>query len=107
MRKQQKTAASPLGSVLTKVIKNLGGKGRFTEEQMTAAWAAAVGVDAARHSRPVSFKRSSIFVNVDRSAWLYEMTVHKKEILASLEGSLAGKKFKDIRFRIGEITKKE
>ncbi len=107
MSKPPQRAASPLGSVLKKVIKSLGGKGRFTEEEISGAWTAAVGEAAARHSRPVSFRRSSIFVNVDRSTWLHEMTVRKKEILASLEERLKGKKFKDIRFRIGEITKKD
>lgn len=96
-----------LGDVLKKVIKNLGSKGRFTEEEMLRAWAAAVGPEAAKHSRPVSFRRASIFVNVDRSTWLHELTVRKKDILAGLGERLGVRKFKDIRFRIGEITKKE
>jgi predicted nucleic acid-binding Zn ribbon protein len=94
----------PLMGLVKKVIKGLGGEGRLTEEEIRRAWREAVGIDAARHSRPVSFKRSSVFVNVDRSSWLYELTVRKKEILAKLEAGLKGKRFKDIRFRIGEIT---
>lgn len=95
-----------IAGILDSVIKKLGGKGRFTEEDMSRAWIEAAGERAAKHSRPVSFRRSSVFVNVDRSTWLHEMTVRKKEILQALEKELGGRKFKDIRFRIGDITKK-
>lgn len=97
----------PLSDLVKKVIKGMDGQGRLTEEDMDLAWAEAVGEGAASHSRPVSFKKASIFVNVDRSAWLYELTVRKKEILKKLEGKLRGRKLKDIRFRIGDITRKE
>ena len=94
----------PLTDIVKKVIKGLGGQARLTEEEIRLAWQEAVGVEAARHSRPVSFKKASIFVNVDRSSWLYELTTRKKEILERLEARLKGKRFKDIRFRIGEIA---
>jgi predicted nucleic acid-binding Zn ribbon protein len=92
-----------LGSIVNGVLKKLGGRGRFTEEEMAAAWREACGEEAARHSRCVSFRRSSVFVNVDTSSWLYELTTRKREILKVLEASLKGKKFRDIRFRIGDI----
>jgi predicted nucleic acid-binding Zn ribbon protein len=96
----------PLAGILKRVIKGIGGPARLTEEEMHAAWAAAAGSEAARHSRPVSFKKAAVFVNVDRSSWLYELTTRKKEILAKLEERLKGRKFRDIRFRIGDITTK-
>ena len=93
----------PLSGLIKKAIKDLGAHGRLTEEEIRLAWRESVGDDAARHSRPVSFRKDSVFVNVDRSSWLYELTISKKEILAKLEELLKRKKFKDIRFRIGEI----
>lgn len=95
---------NPLTDLVKNVIKGLGAKGRFTEEEMCLAWQEAVGEEAARHSRPVSFKKTSIFVEVDRSSWLYELTTRKKDILKSLGARLKGKKFKEIRFRIGDIA---
>jgi predicted nucleic acid-binding Zn ribbon protein len=97
----------PLGDLVKKVIKGLGGKGRLTEEEMLSAWGDAVGPDAARHSRPVSLRRGCVFVNVDRSGWLYELATKKREILERLAARFGGKKLRDIRFRIGEITNKE
>ena len=96
--------ANPLEKLLKDAIKDLSGKERFGEEEIAGAWEAAVGAAAAKHSRPVSFKKATVTVNVDRSGWLYELTVQKKEILKKLEERLQGKKIKDIRLRIGEIA---
>jgi predicted nucleic acid-binding Zn ribbon protein len=100
------SSEKPLEGVLKNVIKNLGGKERLSEEEIAAAWAEAAGGDAAKHSRPVSFRGGTVFVNVDRSGWLYEITTRKKEILGVLESRLKGRKVKDIRLRIGDIENK-
>jgi len=81
----------------------MGGKGRLTEEEMARAWSRAAGKRGARHTRPVSFKRSVLTVNVDGSSWLYELTTKKREILKKFGPGIAGKAIKNIRFRIGEI----
>lgn len=95
--------ANPLESILKDVIKNLSGK-RPGEEEIGEAWAKAVGEAAARHSRPVSFRKSVLVVHVDGSGWLYELTTARRGILAKLERDLKGKKkVKDIRYRIGDI----
>ena len=96
---------APLSGLIKGIIKNLGGGGRPTEEEMAEKWKDAVGKAAFKHSRPVSFKKLSLTVNVDGSSWLYELTTRKREILKKLEGSLGRKKLKEIRFRIGEIKK--
>ena len=93
----------PLEGLIKKVIKKISGKGRLTEEEITRAWARAAGRRGAKHTRPVSFRKSMLTVNVDGSGWLYELTTKKRQILKKLEPGLAGKKVKEIRFRIGEI----
>jgi predicted nucleic acid-binding Zn ribbon protein len=95
--------AGPLNGLLKNVIKRLSGAERFGEEEMASAWEYAAGLDAARHSRPVSVKKTIVIVNVDNSGWLYELTIQKKKILERLGEKLKGKKIKEIRFRIGEI----
>ena len=94
---------NPLEDIVKHVIRGLDDKGRLSAEEIAAVWAGAVGEAAAKHSRPTTIKNQSIFVNVDGSAWLYELTLKKKEIVRSLEGKLKGKKIIDIRLRIGEI----
>jgi predicted nucleic acid-binding Zn ribbon protein len=92
--------------LLKKVLKDLKKKGRLTEEEMAAAWEGAAGSRAAKHTKPVSIRRSVLVVNVDGSPWLYELTTRKKDILAKLGGAIKHKKIKGIRFRIGETRGK-
>jgi len=89
--------------ILKDVIKNIGPKGRLTEEEVALLWGEAAGEKASRHSRPVAFIKAVLTVNVDGSSWLYELTTRKREIIKKLESKFAGKKVKEIRFRIGEI----
>jgi len=99
--------ASPLSGLVKKAIKSLSGSKHITEEDMALAWEEAAGEKASRHSRPTSFKGGTLVVNVDTSAWLYELTVAKKEVLGKLGVNLKGKKIKDIRFRIGDASKRK
>lgn len=95
--------ANPLEGIIQNVLKQLGGK-RPGEEEIAEVWARAAGERAALHSRPVSFRKAVLVVNVDGSVWLYELSTAKRAILAKLDGMLKGKKkVKDIRFRIGDI----
>ncbi len=93
----------PLEGVLKNIIQDIGKKDRFTQEEIVDIWNTAVGKRAAKHSNPVSLKKTELFVTVDGSGWLYELTTKKREILKKLEGKLKGKSLKSIRFRIGEI----
>lgn len=95
--------AEHFSRLVGKVIEALSGKERLGEEEIASAWRKAAGDAAAGHSRPVSFKKASLVVNVASSGWLYELTVRKKEIMKALEAGLKGKKIKELRFRIGDI----
>lgn len=99
----KKQAASSLKQLLKKAIKTLRAKNRLTQEEIIKVWNDVIGAKAAAHTRPVSFRKTTLAVNMDDSGWLYELTIQKKEILKKLEGKFPGKKVKDIRFRIGEI----
>lgn len=95
--------SSSIEDILKDVITNIEGKGRCTEEDASIAWADAAGSAAAKHSKPVAFKKAVLTINVDGSSWLYELTTKKRDILGKLNGKFAGKKLKEIRFRIGEL----
>ncbi len=95
--------AEHFSQLIGKVIEALSGKERLGEEEIERAWRRAAGESAARRSRPVSFKKSILIVNVASSSWLYELTVKKREIVEVLEAELKGKRVKELRFRIGDI----
>ena len=93
----------PLEGIVKNIISDIGTKGRVSEEEIIDAWKASVGRRASGHARPTSLKKSRLVVNVDGSAWLYELTLKKKEVLKKLSGRLKDKDIKEIRFRIGEV----
>jgi len=92
-----------IGDVLKETLKKLVSPSRPSEEGVLILWKAAAGIDASKHSKPVTIKKSELIVSVDSSSWLYEMTMRKKDILKSLEGKFGKKIIKNIRFRIGEL----
>lgn len=92
-----------IGDVLKETMKKLVSPSRPSEEGVLVLWKAAVGANAAKHSKPVAINKSELVVSVDGSSWLYELTMKKKAILKELEGKFGKKVIKNIRFRIGEI----
>jgi len=98
-----KKKGASIEDVIKDVIKNIGLASGPSEEEVARLWAEVVGQGAARHSKPISLKKSLLTVNVDDSGWLYELTTRKKDIIQKLENKFKGKKVKDVRFRIGEI----
>lgn len=93
----------PLEDVLKNIVGGLSAGGVWTQEDMAAAWEAAVGAKAASHSKVRAIKGARLVVHVDGSGWLYELTVRKKEILGKLLSCMKDKKIKDITFRIGDL----
>jgi predicted nucleic acid-binding Zn ribbon protein len=101
--KRYRAKAKSIENIVKDVIRSLSGKNRISEEEVGGAWEDTAGREAARHTKPVSVKKSVLTVNVDSSSWLYELTTKKRDLLKRLEGKLRGKKLKEIRFRIGGI----
>lgn len=101
--KRAKTKERSIDFVLKDVIKSLSGKGRVSEEEIGKAWEDAAGGKAARHTKPVSIRKSVLTINVDNSGWLYTLAIKKKDLLGKLEGKIRGKDLKGLKFRIGEI----
>ena len=101
----KKDMPRPLGDVLKKVVRNLGKK-RLAEEELVKAWQGAAGKRAAAHTRLVGLRKTKLIVNVDSSAWLYDLTLKKRAILKKVqEKAAAGGKIKDMRLRIGDIKR--
>ncbi|MCH2113406.1 MAG: DUF721 domain-containing protein [Pirellulales bacterium] len=74
---------------------------RATGERETA-WQAAAGA-MAPSTRVGSLRRGVFEVLVANSLVIQELTFHKEELLARLQGALPEAKIKQIRFRIGDI----
>jgi predicted nucleic acid-binding Zn ribbon protein len=54
-----------------------------------------------RHIKMSYGRGGRLYINVDSSAWLYQLNLKKPQLLARLGAADSG--IKDIRFRLGEI----
>ena len=65
-------------------------------------WAEIVGPQLARVATPVGFNRSTLFVEVRSSAWLMELQMMERRLLAQLNTGRRKGKFNRIVFRLAE-----
>ncbi len=63
-------------------------------------WPRAVGEGISRAARPVSLRKSCLFVEVADSSWLYELELRKQDLLARVNEHLGDLRITDIRFRL-------
>ncbi|OGL01406.1 MAG: hypothetical protein A3E31_16075 [Candidatus Rokubacteria bacterium RIFCSPHIGHO2_12_FULL_73_22] len=75
-------APRAVGDLLVAAIPDLAG--RLAEERIRRAWAAVVGPETARRSRPRGLVNGCLTVTVDNSPWLHELTLRRDELLARL-----------------------
>jgi len=66
-------------------------------------WHKAVGAKAAKHSIPAFIKDKTLFVNVDSTAWIYQLRLKEQDLLKKINRLLKKQKIQKIRFRAGEI----
>jgi len=103
---QQK--ASSIKNILEAVVSKMSGEKKDKAEQLRIAWEAVVTKEMGRHSKVANFKSKRLIVNVDSSAWMYEINLHKQQIKTDLNKNLAGRNIndeavKEIILRVGEI----
>lgn len=93
------------GKILDRLTTKMGIAARLESEKAVILWEEAVGKNIARRAKAVSVRNRILFVVVQNSAWLQELSLLKEGIIEKLN-SLVGKDVvKDIVFRIGNPDK--
>jgi hypothetical protein len=80
-----------------------GLRDRLLEAAIRDGWAAAVGTDAARRSRPTGLRAGVLQVAVDNSPWLAEMTLRSDQLLGAIRAR-HGAAVTSLRFSIGRVA---
>jgi predicted nucleic acid-binding Zn ribbon protein len=89
--------------VLETVVRDLMKKRKNLDFQKALdAWKKIVGPRAFQHTQIVYLTKDKIRVNVDNSAWLYELNLQKQRIQKELRAEL---EIEDVRFRLGEVER--
>ena len=87
--------------VLHGVLRDMMKKQKGTDfEKTIKIWKRIVGPKAFGHTKIVYLTKDKIRVNVDNSAWLYELNLRKERIARELLKDL---KIEDVRFKLGDV----
>ena len=98
---------SPVGEVLERVFNKLSLDKKLKEVKALKLWEEVTGEKISRHSSPLFVRKGNLFVRVDSSGWLTQLTYLKNEIISRLNQRLTGGSIKNIYFRVGEVKKEK
>lgn len=62
-----------------------------------------MGQEVAGHTQPEFFSGASLFITVDHSAWMHQLTFLKDQILSNINTKLGSQAVSEIRFRLGTV----
>jgi len=97
---------SPVSEVLERVFSKRGIRKKMKEMNTLKLWREVVGKEVDKHTYPFSVRKGNLFVRVDNSGWLAQLTYLKEKIILEFNKKQGKKVIKDIYFRLGEIRKK-
>ena len=99
---QDKGGVIPLKDALEIVLSGIDLKGGRQLQRLAERWIEVVGVDAAKHCAPGRLDGKCLFINVDNSAWLSEISRYGA---AGIPGKISalglGIKVDCVKFQIG------
>ncbi len=79
-----KSEPQPLGSLLGRVLQELGLKEKLRQYDVVTAWPDLVGERIAKVTKAYRIDRGVLFVRVETSEWRNELVMRKPEILKKI-----------------------
>jgi predicted nucleic acid-binding Zn ribbon protein len=97
------SGVSHVGEVLARLIRKLGIEGELAGQGALQRWEEVVGDRIAGVTRARAISRGTLFVEVRSSAWLSELNLMRRDIMARLNaGAGKGGRVEKIVFVLGE-----
>lgn len=96
---------SPVSEVLERVFSRRGIRKKMKEMNTLKLWREVVGKKVDKHTYPFSVRKGNLFVRVDNSGWLTQLTYLKEKIILEFNKKQGKKVIKEIYFRLGEVRK--
>ncbi|MDP3092653.1 MAG: DUF721 domain-containing protein [Nitrospira sp.] len=95
------------GTILSSVAKQLGLETRLIEVRIQQQWPALVGEPIGSHTWPVQIRFHKLYLLVENSVWLQQLTFLKPALLAKLNAEAGSELLTDIVLRVGEIPSQQ
>ena len=90
--------AESVGQVMPRLLKHLKLDGKINEHRGILGWREAVGETVARRTETLSIRGGTLWVAVENSVWMQELSARRKEILDRLAIHAGRGTIQDIRF---------
>lgn len=95
------------GTILSTVAKQLGLETRLMELRVQQQWPTLVGEPIASHTWPTQIRFHKLYLLVENSVWLQQLTFLKPALLARLNAETGSEFLTDIVLRVGEIPSQQ
>jgi hypothetical protein len=95
------------GTILSTVAKQLGLETRLIELRVQQQWPTLVGEPIASHTWPTQIRFHKLYLLVENSVWLQQLTFLKPALLARLNAETGSEFLTDIVLRVGEIPSQQ
>jgi hypothetical protein len=92
-----------LSSILEGVARRLGLESKLLENRMRRDWVSIVGEPIASNTWPDQIRYKKLYLLVQNSVWLHQLTFLKPTLIEKLNGIAGGETVTDIVLRVGEI----
>ena len=87
-----------IARVLPALLRELGLEGGVLGWRAVTEWPSAVGPQIARRARAVGFQDGTLRIEVEGSAWRYELELLKRDLLRKLNEHLGSSLVRDLEF---------
>jgi predicted nucleic acid-binding Zn ribbon protein len=91
-----------LSHVLVKVLKSLDLDKALIQADILKHWEAVVGPSVAVHAYPEQIRSDKLYVRVDTSVWLQELTLLKPSLIEKLNAVLGDHVIRDMILRLDD-----
>ncbi len=92
-------------SLIPSLFRSFGLTAKLDEHRLMADWARIVGPQIAAHASPREVRGRTLWVAVDSSTWLHELTLFKPLLVEKVRARAGTARIQDVRFVIGEVAK--
>jgi predicted nucleic acid-binding Zn ribbon protein len=94
-----------IGSLVARVLEDIGASGSARVSRIAQRWEEAVGKEIARHCRPTGLRGDVLEVSVDSSVWCQQLQLRGPEILEAFRAVLPADAPLELWFRVSRDSR--
>jgi hypothetical protein len=91
------------GAILSGLAKRLGLESRLAELRVQREWREIIGEPIASHTWPVQIRFKKLYLVVENSVWLHQLTFLKPVLLEKLRAATGPDLITEIVMRVGDV----